>query len=414
MGLTLGSRKRTSKMRAIGWSVVLALLVFQLSTTAAVGRSGFSFEPQRRQQRRPPARRAVANKPVIDYTNFSHRTHVENQKLECNACHKFPSKNWKEVRKGDQAFEDVVEFPEHDSCLNCHREQFFARERPAPRICSNCHVAVTPKNTVRFGFPSLGEPFFSTKRAETFVSEFVVAFPHDKHGDDVVSEYRPRDDNLRIVKVGFRGAEALSAPEQKNCSICHKTYKPQGDSKDEFATPPPKNLAEDAFWLRKGAFKTTPLTHTLCFTCHSTDSGLEPLPANCGGCHKLRNSEMQRDYDPKIAASMGGVADPLMLLRWSRRSSARFRHEHEVHKELTCDTCHAVSTMNMLNEKTLAPVKSCGGEGSGCHVESNTDGILNYEIDQKKKKPDFQCTKCHLGLGKQPVPADHLEALPKK
>lgn len=400
-------------MRAIGWSgVVLALLVIQLST-AAVARSGSAIEPQRRPQRRPSARRAVSNKPRVDYTNFSHRTHVEQQKLECGACHKFPTKNWKEVRKSDQAFEDVVEFPAHDSCLNCHREQFFARERPAPSICSNCHVAVTPRNTVRFAFPSLGEPFFSSKRAETFVSEFVVAFPHDKHGDDVVSEYRTQDERLRLVNVGFRSSGAAPSPEQKNCSICHQTYKPQGDSKDEFVTPTPKNLAEDAFWLRKGAFKTTPLTHTLCFTCHSTDSGLEPLASNCGGCHKLRPNEIQRDYDPKIAASMG-ITDSLMRVRWSRRSSARFRHEHEVHKELTCDTCHAVSIMNVLNEKSLAPVKSCGGEGSGCHVESNTDGILNYEIDQKKKKPDFQCTKCHLVLGKQPVPAGHLEALPKK
>jgi hypothetical protein len=70
--------------------------------------------------------------------------------------------------------------------------------------------------------------------------------------------------------------------------------------------------------------------------------------------------------------------------------------------------------MDLLNEKTLVSVKSCAGEGSGCHVESNTDGILNFEIAQKQKQPDFQCTKCHLILGKQAVPADHLQALPKK
>jgi hypothetical protein len=67
--------------------------------------------------------------------------------------------------------------------------------------------------------------------------------------------------------------------------------------------------------------------------------------------------------------------------------------------------------MNTLDEKTLISVKACGGGGSGCHVESNTDGILNYEIEQKKTKPNFQCTKCHIILGKNPVPADHLEAI---
>jgi cytochrome c7-like protein/class III cytochrome C family protein len=398
----------------MGWSAfVLAVFVIHLAVTAAFGNTGSPFEPQRRQQRRPATRQQAPKKPRIDYTNFSHRTHVEQQKLECSSCHKLPTRNWKEVRKGDDAFPDVAEFPEHNSCLNCHREQFFARERPAPSICSNCHVAVTPKNTVRFIFPSLGEPFFTSKRAEAFNSEFVVAFPHDKHGDDVVSEYRPREEQLRIVAASFRSNNSSASPEQKNCTICHKLYKPQGNSKEEFVTLPPKNLAEDAFWLRKGTFQNTPLTHTLCFTCHSTDSGLEPLPTNCGTCHKFRNSGMQHDYDPKIAATMG-VTDPLTLIRWSRRSAIRFRHEHEVHKELTCDTCHVVSAMNLLNEKTLVSVKSCGGEGSGCHVESNNEGILNFEIDQKKKKPDFQCTKCHLNLGKQAVPADHLEALPKK
>src|SRR5690242_5377207 len=136
-------------------------------------------------RRRAPARPAQPQKPKIDYSKFSHRTHVQEQKLNCESCHKFPSKNWKEVRKGDDAFPDVTDFPEHTACLNCHRTQFFARERPAPVICSNCHVAVTPKNTARYPFPSLGAPFLSTPRGQSFVSEFKVLFPHDKHVDVV-------------------------------------------------------------------------------------------------------------------------------------------------------------------------------------------------------------------------------------
>ena len=67
--------------------------------------------------------------------------------------------------------------------------------------------------------------------------------------------------------------------------------------------------------------------------------------------------------------------------------------------------------MNLLDEKTLVTVKSCGGSG-GCHIETNTEGILNYEIEQKRAKPDFQCVKCHIILGKNPVPQNHLEAIP--
>src|SRR6185295_11893937 len=112
-------------------------------------------------QKRPPQRRSqkvrTPTPPKIDYTKFSHNTHVVIQKLACNSCHKVPAKNWKDVRKGDAAFADVTDFPEHSTCLNCHREQFFARERPAPSICSNCHIAVTPRDTARWLFPSLGD-----------------------------------------------------------------------------------------------------------------------------------------------------------------------------------------------------------------------------------------------------------------
>jgi hypothetical protein len=254
----------------------------------------------------------------------------------------------------------------------------------------------------------LGEPFFATPRADNFASEFVVAFPHDKHGDDVVSA-SVRRDQFRVINARFNPTQA----EPKNCSVCHQTYKPQGKSTEEYVTPRPKNLAEDAFWLHKGAFKTTPSNHTVCFTCHNADSGIEPNPTNCGGCHKLRAAEtMQHDYDPKLAAAMG-ITDRYMLFKWSRRSASKFRHEHDVHGELGCVTCHNPATMNLLNEKSLVSVKSCGGEGSGCHVETNTEGILNFEIDAKQKKPGFQCTKCHIALGKQPIPADHIEALPK-
>src|SRR5690349_24907747 len=78
-----------------------------------------------------------------DYSSFSHSTHVTKQKLACDSCHKVPTRNWKEIRKGDAAFPDVAEFPEHASCLNCHRQQFFARERPVPKIRSNYHVKAT-------------------------------------------------------------------------------------------------------------------------------------------------------------------------------------------------------------------------------------------------------------------------------
>lgn len=368
-----------------------------------------------RKVQRPQPTRPAARKPRIDYSKFSHETHVQKEKLACDSCHKFPSKNWKEVRKGDEAFPDVTDFPEHQACLGCHRVQFFARERPAPVICANCHVAVTPRNTARQMFPSLGEPFLASNNGRAFVSEFKVAFPHDKH-IDVVGANLPsqpeKNSGLRYVFASFSYSSGRRNQEEpKSCPVCHETYQPQGASNEEFVTPPPKNLADEAFWLKKGAFKTTPVSHSACSTCHNEEAGIPPAPSDCGACHKPAvKSVVARDFDPKTAASMG-ITDWRMLRQWSRRSSGRFRHEYEVHAALSCSDCHNPTVMNILDEKTLLSVKSCGGGGSGCHVEATTDGILNYEVDQRKTNPSFQCTKCHINLGKNPVPENHLEVI---
>src|SRR6266542_827065 len=77
-----------------------------------------SAAPQGSSQSRRPQKKVPTQKKLrSDYSKFSHQTHVVIQKLACNSCHSVPSKNWKEVRKGDAAFPDVTDFPEHASCL---------------------------------------------------------------------------------------------------------------------------------------------------------------------------------------------------------------------------------------------------------------------------------------------------------
>jgi hypothetical protein len=372
-------------------------------------------QPGRSQGRRPQKNVATQKKTRIDYTKFSHQTHVVTQKLVCNSCHKVPSKNWKEVRKGDAAFPDVTDFPEHAACLNCHREQFFARERPAPAICSNCHVNNSPKDTSRYLFPSLGDVNDPSKRRRVFVSEFGVGFPHDKH-IDVVGFNAPGPG-----KYPHRWFQTASLQEKKqdgppkSCPVCHETYQPQGNSSDEYVTKAPKTLG-DNFWLKKGTFKTIPNSHTVCFTCHNADSGVAPEPKDCNVCHKLLSAEpkLKVDFDPKLAADIG-ITDGIMLAGWSRRISAgAFRHEGGEHPDLNCLGCHNVTAFNTVDPKTMkVPVRSCGG-ADGCHITATTDdgGALNFEIDQKKKDAAFVCTKCHITLGKEGVPEDHPKAVP--
>lgn len=363
------------------------------------------------QSRRKP-RATSKQQPRSNYAEFSHVTHVASQKLTCDSCHKFPTANWKTVRKGDAAFPDVAEFPEHAACLNCHRQQLFARERPAPQICSNCHIAVTPRDTARFLFPSLGDVADASKRRRDFRREFAVNFPHEIHLE-VVGRYAP------FIRPAFVTASWTSQQQKQppaNCPVCHQTYQPQGDSNEEYVTKPPKDLG-DAFWLKKGTFKTIPNSHTGCFTCHNAESGIAPVSSNCQVCHKLASSTVKtnNDFDAGMPAVMQ-ITDPFMLSAWRTRMSAgAFRHEGGAHPDLACADCHVPARMNTVDAQTLkVPVGSCGG-AEGCHVTATLDegGALNYEIDQKKKNPSFVCTKCHITFGKQAVPPSHVSALQK-
>jgi hypothetical protein len=347
-----------------------------------------------------PQRRARAPRVTrhIPPPSFSHRTPAHAR--ECAACHVFPSANWEKAR--EDPFPDVVDYPRHASCLGCHRRQFFARERPAPRICSVCHVAVTPRYTERFPFPSLGAKAWDSKKLSVkgtgFFSAFRVAFPHAKHLELLSRAERARP---RVVPVAFRQEEASAV-----CATCHALYAPKGNSPDEYASPAPKTIGE-GFWLKKGTFETIPETHAACFTCHSTESEVAPLPGDCAACHELVPAGERVDFDPAAAAAKGDV-DPVALRAWRRRdASATFRHEGGVHPDLDCTACHDVAKAEGAAPRVS--IASC----ASCHVTESVDdgGWLNLEVERRRADQSFVCTKCHLAFGTAPVPASHLDAL---
>lgn len=398
---------KSMRYRVATLIVCLAAMLLWFASTLAGRQAAASPEPQRRATR--PARRGPAAP-----ANFDHATRQHGQ--ACDTCHKFPSKKWEAARKKGEAFPDITEYPDHASCLDCHRQQFFARERPQPRICAVCHTGVTPRNTERHPFPTLSERFDASEKGRGAVSDFAVNFPHDRH-EGLFSRLQPAHRSApRFLRASFAKQDDL-AKANAACATCHQTFRPQGDSEDEFVTPPPKNLAEGAFWLRKGTFKTTPRDHSTCFTCHSADSGLPPAPSDCAACHKLlppgsraQLASAHDDFDPRLAAAMG-ITDRTTLLKWSRRGAARFRHEWPPH-DLACAACHNVALMNTADEATKkVPVMSCGGGGTGCHVEPTGDGVLNLAVARRKADPSFTCTTCHVLNGRRPVPATHEAAV---
>lgn len=169
----------------------------------------------------------------IDYSKFSHST--KQHQAECKTCHIVPTKDWTKLSKSP----DIVDYPDHDACVSCHRRQFFRGARPP--ICSVCHVKTGPREEARYAF-----------RNPASRLQFTIEFPHDKHQDVIARLLRPRE----------RIELAHAAPQQQNynnCTICHAS--------------------------QTTTFKASPAEHSSCFNCHW--KGQPPVAADCKGCHKL-------------------------------------------------------------------------------------------------------------------------------
>lgn len=348
-----------------------------------------------------PTPKKAATPRKVKYSEFPHN--VKAHKVDCATCHKFPSDNWNKVRTGDAAFADVTEYPKHDSCLKCHTQQFFKGAKPA--ICSICHTDPSPRNSARHPFPNPREIFDQSPKGKTAESDFVVGFPHDKH-IEIVSQNG--SGSASFVNAAFTDRDRRRAGEE-SCAVCHQTQAPQGKSDEEYLTPPPAKLG-DAFWLKKGTFKSAPIGHTTCFTCHSADSGMVPAPQTCSACHQLKPPMPSADFDAKLAAPMK-VESKVMMDAWRKRDSAgKFAHEFFAHAELSCSTCHNVLTMNTADPKTKkVEISSC----ATCHATATSDdgGALNYEVDMRKKSATFECVKCHITFGRSPIPDSHTKAI---
>jgi len=365
--------------------------VFTIAVLIALSFGGnLTVDVSSQSKRRPAAPRVNTTAQRPRYSDFDHNTKAH--QLDCSSCHKFPSPNWNKVRSGADAFPDITDYTRHESCVGCHRQQFF-KGRP-PTICANCHLNPGPRDSSRHPFPNPREIFDRSPKGQRVIdSDFAVQFPHDKHIDIVSGEGDP----------SYKPSKG-----EESCAVCHRTYQPQGSSPDEFFTKPPADLG-DAFWLKKGQFKTAPIDHTTCFSCHSQESGLEPSPVNCAACHKLRQPATA-DFDPQLASRMS-ISDKIILRSWRHRISAgTFRHEFEMHAGMDCATCHTVAGMNTADPRSkVVAISSC----ATCHATATLDdgGVLNYEVEKRKKDPTFQCVKCHVSFGKLPIPGSHLKAL---
>ncbi|HEV2861093.1 MAG TPA: cytochrome c3 family protein [Pyrinomonadaceae bacterium] len=413
-------KRRTNQLATLLLlTAAAAFLHFHQTSSAAP-------EPQRR---RPPSRqRRRTPAPRVDYSRFWHRT-AEHRRDSCASCHAAPTANWTRARSKDAAFPDVTDYPGHSSCLGCHRQQFFSGARPV--ICTVCHTAVSPRADARFPFQNPDEAFdASPKKGRRPLSDFTNEFPHDRHQDVMAHAVPPDtpDSTALFMRAGFAPRRQTASKPVDSCSICHVTYQPLGDSKDEYATKPPGELPEvdrgiKAYWLLKGTLKSTPTSHASCFNCHWQDGGERPFSNDCAGCHKLKPApgqltapaDVRKGDDADVAhPSAKAITDPEVLALFAKRRAARFRHEVSSHEELGCTACHiAITSSGGLNANTMyVPIQTCSS--SKCHGGPKPAKDIYREVTRRRNPgpPDTQCVKCHVNYGKEPTPKSHSDLFP--
>jgi len=305
-------------------------------------------------QTRPP-RGTAPTRAAVDYSKFSHNT--KKHQAACDTCHKIPTSDWQKT----SAYPDIVDYPEHDACVSCHRTQFFKGARPV--ICSVCHSKTSPRDEARFAF-----------RNPPAQLQFTIEFPHDRH-QDVIARFGDGNWSLKA----FAHAAIQKEQTYNNCSICH--------SQRSLPSAPAAGWP-DGFQPKAETFKSVPTGHDSCFNCHWKSQ--EPIAKNCSGCHKLSTSPITGSTTPT-------------------RISLKFIHEGGGEKKVhvaECTSCH----INITKSATLrglkpdVPITAC----TECHNREGLRQDVSKELASIDKNTEFVCVYCHTSnVGSMDPPTSH-------
>ena len=358
--------------------VVCVILITMIAGVAIVWNSSTAQTRRRPRTTRPATQTQAPRGTASKYSAFQHSSE-KHKSLKCNECHKTPT-TWTARRD----FPDVADFPDHDACVRCHRQQFFTRQSiigTGPAICTVCHVRAAPREDVRFAF---GKPNSSNQQAKAKDErQFTIEFPHDQH-QNVIARWR----GLQTLRTeSHHGFKSLTPddkkPDYNNCSICHQT-----DMSLAIVALAAPNT--DPAMLHP--YKSMPRSHDSCFNCHWKNQ--KPIADDCAGCHKP-------------AATF--IAEP-----GRKRISAKFAHEGGKGEHIAeCTTCH----INITRASTTrgltpdVPINAC----ASCHRDSKKTTYpkavtIEAELDQFKKTGE--CTYCHTpDVGKKQPPPSHETAV---
>ena len=401
---------------ALALLAVLAGALFIYPRTASIAASGTAAQQRRRRAPSTGGRRQpqTARRRGINYSRFFHdNNHVKYDRANranCSSCHTLAS----------PLQYDIKDYPDHPSCVGCHRQQFFTGARPP--ICTVCHKISSPRDDRRYGFPRPGRDM---------AREFPGRFPHGLH-QNLLARERPLRElfgEVRLVRASHTRSSA-EVETQENCATCHASYDiTKKDEKGFFPGPGwPDNMLHDV-----GTFRKIPdgrEGHRTCFVCHaSSEKGWKspsPVANDCAGCHSKAAPTGQAAARPM--PSPGGtrgarVEAPLMKVSFTNvllppRKVLTFQHEGGgeggSHKE-GCTTCH----INITQEQTLVvkpdvPISSCAIchiVGSNKSLKKGTNTTITSEMEAwiSSKKV---CLSCHTAeIGSRPPPCSHYFAI---
>lgn len=339
------------------------------------------------------------------YNRFAHDTAAHRQQ-SCSSCHKIPTgpSSAETVGGENYKYPDITDYPDHDSCLDCHRQQFFRGAKPA--ICSICHTKVSPRDKPRFAFPRAGQP-----------KEFTVRFSHDVHQDIIADAKKPsvRESGTAVAHFVNARFAAKIKDEKKtdynNCTICHA---PAGTKTYRAAARRPRLTALEtglvaASHIEKitapdGYFKNVPSGHDSCFNCHYNRQ--RPTRGDCAGCHTPNTR-------PSAESSV------------IERFSLKFNHEQKTESgtnphDKECSSCHIRITQS-ADLRALdpdVPIFTCASKGNGCHSDEIKGEVDRRDEDLVKKQANTQhriesCSYCHNSfVGSHQVPESHKPIKP--
>jgi hypothetical protein len=342
---------------------------------------GARAQTRRRKPASKPVTQTASKTSATKYSVFQHSSE-KHQSLACDACHKVPTA-WTAKRD----FPDVADFPNHDACVRCHRQQFFTRLSfvgTGPAICTVCHVRAAPREDGRFVFGNPNGAGQATKPRDE--RQFTIEFPHDQHQNVIAFAPPPSgpDKAVGFIRASFFPlTDDQKKPDYNNCSICHQ--------RNDLLVIAPLQPQPDAATESNKFFKTMPHSHDSCFDCHWKNQ--KPVSNDCAGCHKPA---------PAFVATMA-----------PKRISAMFSHEGGKGEHvMECTTCHInITRAGSLRGLTPdVPIAAC----TTCHKDNKKTTypkITTIEEEFTQFKKSTSCTYCHVAeIGTKKAPASHEAA----